>query len=263
MIEVACTLRMPERIVSFYSPLAEYYHLIFEDWDQTIDRQARVLNRLLASEVREGPLKLLDCACGIGTQALGFAANRHQVVASDISPAAVARAIKEAEQRRQHIAFHVSDMTSLAEIEGSDFEVVAALDNALPHLSPAELGRALTAITSKLRPNGLFLASIRDYDLLVDQRPAMQEPAFYGKAESRRIVHQVWDWLDDRTYTLHLFITISDGSAWTAHHFVSEYHCLLRDELSVALRTAGFDRIRWLLPAESGYYQPVVLARKA
>jgi SAM-dependent methyltransferase len=252
---------MPENIASFYSPLAEHYHLIFEDWDQSIDRQARILNPLLASEVREGPLKILDCACGIGTQAIGFATYGHQVVASDVSPGAIARAIKEAERRCQRIAFHVSDMTSLAEVEACDFDVVAALDNALPHLAPTELGRALAAIASKLEPNGLFLASIRDYDRLMPQRPALQGPVFYGGEGARRIVLQVWDWIDDRIYTLHQYITQQSGAEWITHHFVSEYRCLLRDELTAELRRAGFNNVQWLLPAESGYYQPLVLAR--
>ncbi len=252
---------MPEKIVSFYSPLAEHYHLIFEDWDQSIDRQARILNPLLASEVREGPLKILDCACGIGTQAIGFAMYGHQVVASDVSPGAITRAIKEAERRCQRIAFHVSDMTSLAEVEESGFDVIAALDNALPHLSPTELSRTLAAIASKLQPNGLFMASIRDYELLMPQRPAIQGPVFYGAEGTRRIVLQVWDWIDDRKYALHQYITLQSGQEWISHHFVSEYRCLPKDELTAGLQSAGFEKVRWLMPAESGYYQPLVFAR--
>ncbi len=41
---------MPERILSFYEPLADHYHLIFDDWDQAIERQARILNPLLAAQ---------------------------------------------------------------------------------------------------------------------------------------------------------------------------------------------------------------------
>jgi glycine/sarcosine N-methyltransferase len=252
---------MEEKVASFYSPLAEHYHLIFEDWDQSIDRQAKILNPLLASEVREGPLKILDCACGIGTQAIGFAMYGHQVVASDVSRGAIARAIKEAERRCQRIAFHVSDMTSFAEIEARDFDVVAALDNALPHLSPTELSRTLRAIASKLQSNGLFMASIRDYDLLMRQRPSIQGPVFYGSEGTRQIVLQVWDWIDDRRYTLHQYITLQSGQEWISHHFVSEYRCLLMDELTALLQSAGFEKMRWLMPSESGYYQPLVLAR--
>jgi 2-polyprenyl-3-methyl-5-hydroxy-6-metoxy-1,4-benzoquinol methylase len=108
-----------------------------------------------------GVLKILDCACGIGTQALGLAAFGHQVIASDLSQAEVNRAKHEAQIRALDISFHASDMTSLAEIADRDFDVVAALDNALPHLTADQLSRAVEAVGSKLKSNGLFIASIR------------------------------------------------------------------------------------------------------
>ncbi len=252
---------MAERILSFYEPLADHYHLIFEDWNRSIERQAVVLNSLLATQAQGHPLKVLDCACGIGTQALGLAGLGHQVVASDLSRAAVDRARHEAEMRGLEISFHVSDMTSLTEIAESDFDVVAALDNALPHLTSGQLCRAIAAMSSKLKSNGLFIASIRDYDSMILKRPTTVGPSFFGKHSERRIVHQVWDWIDDARYTLHLYITTQFEQAWTTHHFVSEYRCLLRNELSTVLESAGFREVRWLMPAESGSYQPLVLAR--
>jgi hypothetical protein len=152
-------------------------------------------------------------------------------------------------------------MTSLKEIADRDFDVVATLDNALPHLTSDQLVCATKAVGSKLKSNGLFLASIRDYDALILQRPTMQQPAFYGTDGKRRIVHQVWDWIDEARYTLHLFITTQSDEAWTTHHFVSEYRALQRSELSKVLQSAGFQDVRWLMPAESGFYQPLVLAR--
>lgn len=256
---------MAEKILKFYEALADHYHLIFDDWGSAIERQARILGPLLTSQVSVSrprhPLKVLDCACGIGTQAIGFAGMGHHVVASDLSPTEVKRAQYEAQCRSLSISFYVSDMTSLMEVPESEFDVVAALDNALPHLTAAQLGQAARAIAAKLKPQGLFIASIRDYDKLVLQKPAIQEPAFYGTHENRRIVHQVWDWIDDKRYVVHLYITTRQGQEWKTHHFVSEYRCVLRDELSDVLRNAGFREIDWLMPSESGFYQPLVLAR--
>jgi glycine/sarcosine N-methyltransferase len=252
---------MAEKILEFYEALADHYHLIFDDWDSTIERQARILGPLLTSQTPVYPLKVLDCACGIGTQAIGFAAMGHRVVASDLSRAEVKRAQQEALRRSLNISFYVSDMTSLLEVAESEFDVVVAMDNALPHLNVAQLGQAACAIASKLKPKGLFLASIRDYDKLILQRPTIQEPAFYGTHENRRIVHQVWDWIDDARYVVHLYITANSGQGWKTHHFVSEYRCLLREELSDVLRNAGFEVVHWLMPSDSGFYQPMVLAR--
>jgi len=254
---------MSETTLDFYEALADYYHLIFEDWDRSIARQAKALNSILATEISQSSLRILDCACGVGTQAIGFAKAGHQVVASDLSRSAVTRAKREAEQRSLSIKFYISDMTSLAEIEETGFDVVAALDNALPHLSVDELRRAVKAMGSKLRPGGLFIASTRDYDRLITERPTMGKPAFYGAVGERRIVHQVWEWIDHARYILHFYITMQSGEKWASHHFSSEYRCLLRNELSNALEGAGFKLIRWLIPDESGFYQPLVLARKS
>jgi SAM-dependent methyltransferase len=253
---------MVTKTLDFYEDLAEYYHLLFEDWDKSIGRQEKILNSLLVSQMGHDPLKLLDCACGIGTQAIGFAQSGHHVVASDLSQTAVARAKLETERHGLDISLRVSDMTSLAEIGESDFDVVTALDNALPHLTAVQIVEAARAISSKLKSNGLFIASIRDYDQLVVERPSVQEPAFYGKEGKRRIVHQVWDWIDHDRYQVHIYITTQSGELWTSHHFVSEYRCLLRGELSAALEFAGFEQVQWLMPQESGFYQPIVLARK-
>ena len=197
-------------------------------------------------------MNLLDCACGIGRQAIGFAQAGHRVVASDLSRAAVARAEREARLRDLDISFFVSDMASLDEIAGGGFNVAVALDNALPHLKPSHLRRAVRTMGSKLEPGGVFMASIRDCDNLILQRPAIQAPAFYGERGAQRIVHQVWDWIDHERHTVHIYITMQSGEEWTAHHFATEYRCLLRDELASALTSAGFDQVKWLTPEESG-----------
>ena len=235
--------------------------MIFEDWDRAIDRQGKVLDNLLRAHLPNQNLRILDCACGIGTQALGFAKSGHRVTASDLSEAAVARARNEARIRNLDISFAMSEMTSMSEIIAADFDVIAALDNALPHLSKEQVRSTLRASSSRLNRNGLFIASIRDYDELLKSRPTVQQPAFYGSPGARRVVHQVWDWIDETRYVVHLYITQQSNQVWTAHHFVSEYRSIRRDELSKELESVGFKEVQWLMPSESGYYQPIVVAR--
>jgi glycine/sarcosine N-methyltransferase len=254
---------MGNSVQGFYDQLADFYHLIFEDWDRSIERQATALNRLLADRISPGPLKILDCACGIGTQTLGFARAGHHVVASDLSAPAVNRARREAEARGLKIEFHISDMTNLSPISDCGFDVVAALDNAIPHLSFAGVQEAARAMAAKLRPGGLFLASTRDYDELILQKPSVQGPVFYGAEGNRRIVLQVWDWIEPARYSLHQYISIEGINGWETHHFVSEYRCLLHADFTRALEMAGLEKVERLLPRESGFFQPVILARKA
>ena len=252
---------MADKVLSFYDSLADYYHLIFEDWDRSIQRQASVLGTVIAQVLPGKHLKILDCACGIGTQSLGLAGLGHNLLGCDISPAEVTRASNEAKLRGLPIEFRVSDMTNLKEVSESGFDVVSTFDNSLPHLASDKLFLAVRAMAQRLRPGGLFIASIRDYDIILSKRPTMQEPAFFGEAGSRRIIHQVWDWTETARYTMHLYITIEANHDWQIHHFVSEYRCVKRQELSDALLFAGLQDPVWLMPTESGFYQPLVLAR--
>jgi glycine/sarcosine N-methyltransferase len=252
---------MADKIADFYEPLAEVYHLIFEDWNASIARQGKVIDQLLGAELGRGPLRILDCACGIGTQTIGLSQIGHLITASDVCGKAIERARFEARQRALAIAFHVSDMTRLAEIRETDFDAVVALDNALPHLEKKDLRAAVEAMRDKLRDGGVVLASIRDYDRLIVERPSVQGPAFYGGELDRRIVHQVWDWIGEDRYRVHMYITAKQGAGWRAYHFAGEYRALQRSEVTETLREAGFNKVRWLAPEESGFYQPMVMAR--
>jgi ubiquinone/menaquinone biosynthesis C-methylase UbiE len=60
---------MAEGVKHFYDRLASNYHLIFEDWDASMKRQAAALGAILERECgMPSALRILDCACGIGTQ---------------------------------------------------------------------------------------------------------------------------------------------------------------------------------------------------
>ncbi len=67
----------------FYDDLADHYHLIFQDWETSRKRQAEVLGRLIHNLLDQEASTVLDCACGIGTQALGLAELGFQVTATD------------------------------------------------------------------------------------------------------------------------------------------------------------------------------------
>jgi glycine/sarcosine N-methyltransferase len=254
---------MAGSVGDFYDELASSYHLMFEDWEASMARQAAVLEPLIEREC--GPassLRVLDCACGIGTQALGLAKLGVFVTGADISGQAVERLRIEASQRGLNLSLHVADMLQLNRLPETGFDLVLCMDNALPHLSRDEdLIAAAMQVRTKLRIGGTFMASIRDYDRLIEERPTVQGPAFFSDAGRRRIVFQLWDWLDERSYVFHLYITRDTPAGWQTHHGVSRYRADLRDELTRLLEHAGFMKLRWLLPEETGFYQPLVLAK--
>ncbi len=255
---------MSDSVSEFYDQLTGNYHLLFADWKRSILWQGEVLDALIRAEMGDLPQRVLDCTCGIGTQALSLAQRGYRVHGTDLSATAIDRARQEAGAMALSITFGVADVRTLSDQVAGTFDVVLSCDNALPHLlTDEDLKRAACSMADKLRPGGLLLASIRDYDALVRERQPATLPRVIDEAGRRRIVFQVWDWAPDgRMYEVHQFIVHGTGSDWHTAHYTTQYRALLREELHAILESAGFAKLRWLMPQESGYYQPVVIARK-
>jgi hypothetical protein len=91
-------------------------------------------------------------------------------------------------------------------------DAVLAIDNALPHLpTEDDLRAALAAAHAAPRPGGVLLASIRDYDALLEERPRLDPPRVLGEGDSERIVLQVWHWRDERRYDFDVVILARDA----------------------------------------------------
>jgi glycine/sarcosine N-methyltransferase len=249
--------------VTFYDDLADSYHLIYPDWGREVRRQGEVLDRLIRAQMGSETLSILDCSAGIGTQAIGLALFGHEVTATDISSRAIERATREAQAFGVSITFGVADFRSLSQQVAGEFDVVISCDNSLPHLlADDELLLAAQNILSKLREDGLFLASIRDYDQILRERPSATMPSMSDSPGGKRIYFQVWEWADDgRTYTIHLFLVTGSGGRWEVQHHQTRYRAVLRAELTEILQEGGFRDVVWHTPDTSSYYQPLVLAR--
>ncbi|WP_433722328.1 class I SAM-dependent methyltransferase [Nocardia sp. CA-129566] len=117
----------------FYDGLAATYDLIYQDWNDAIVEQSRALDRLIRSVCQGDSERVLDVACGIGTQALGFAELGYNTVASDLSSVAAQRAAAEAMTRGLLLPVVTADMRSLP-FRDDSFDVVVCADNAIPHL---------------------------------------------------------------------------------------------------------------------------------
>ena len=114
----------PYSAQDFYDQLAEGYHLLYGDWSRSVSRQGHALDALVRSHLDGAEsLDVLDCSCGIGTQAIGLAERGHHVVGSDLSPIAAARAAGEAERRGLALTTSAADIRSLPFADAS-FDVV-------------------------------------------------------------------------------------------------------------------------------------------
>ena len=86
---------------NFYDNMATQYDKLFQDWQSTTREQAVILDKMFSECGFDRDAQILDCACGIGTQAIGLASLGYQVTASDISDGELAEAKERAEREKQ------------------------------------------------------------------------------------------------------------------------------------------------------------------
>lgn len=256
---------MSESVTGFYDALSPFYHdNMGWDWDAVMREEGTVLDRFVADRTgRDGPCALLDCACGIGTQAIGLALQGYRVHATDLSTVAVDCARREASRLGVDMTFGVADFRDLGTSVSDVFDVVVACDNSIAHcLSDEDLSGALASMKGRLVTGGVLMLSLRDYGRLVEERPRFNNQHVQDRPDGRRVVFQVWDWADDgRCYLMHQFLIRQDGNGTETNHFQTKLRALQRDEVITALEETGYGDIRWHPPEESGYYQPIVTAR--
>ena len=253
-----------DQVARFYDELAEDYHLIFADWRQSVARQGVVLDRLIRERLGDAddPRSVLDCACGIGTQAIGLAQRGYTMTGTDLSADAVDRARTEADRAGVTVDLAVADMRAVDTVAGSGYAAAICCDNSLPHLLlDGDLATALTAIRRCLAPGAPFVATIRDYDDLAARKPSGTDPQLLRDENGkRRVVGQAWEWNEDIIDVM-LFILIEDGDRWSSSVREMQYRAWRREELDAALGRAGFSGPTWMFPEATGYYQPIVVAR--
>jgi SAM-dependent methyltransferase len=245
---------------NFYDALAPWYHLVYQDWEVTIERQGRALSSLLASEWGSPPHRVLDAAVGIGTQALGLAAQGFRVTGSDISLAAVQRAGKEAGRRGLQLACFVGDVRALP-VRSATFEVVLACDNALPHLlSENEIRCAFRECLRCIRPPGGCVISMRDYG--PPPSPGTVEIQDYGDriwcGRRCRLV-QTRRWRGEFYDLAFELVTNDERKEVVVRTPETTYFAIGIARMAVLMEEAGFTRVRRI---DGCLFQPVLVGTR-
>jgi SAM-dependent methyltransferase len=244
-------------VTEFYDALAPYYHLVYENWEASVERQATALDGVIRSVPGEPRRSVLDVACGIGTQSLGLAARGYEVTGSDLSPTAIARARSEAARRGLPILFSVADMRMAHTHHAREFDIVLCADNSLPHLlSDDEICAALGHFLRCTKRGGLTIVSVRDYAVL-ERGGAQIKP--YGvryEGAARYVLFQVWEWRES-LYDLSFYIVRDDGNSECRTLVArSTYYAITISELTRLMEKAGFVDVRRI---DNVFFQPLVV----
>jgi SAM-dependent methyltransferase len=164
--------------------------------------------------------RVLDCACGTGTLAVGLALLGCEVVATDASEAMVARTARLAAEHRVEVDASLCAWEHLA-ARGWDarFDVVFCVGNSLPHAVGAGARRAaLRAMAGVLRPGGLLVVTSRTWEQVRAGGTRLQVADRLVERDGRRGL-AIYSW------------TIPPG--WEEPHFFDVAVALIEDEGAV------------------------------
>ncbi|MBE6737782.1 MAG: methyltransferase domain-containing protein [Ruminococcaceae bacterium] len=248
-------------VQEFYDNLAPQYENLFDDWRKETFYQGVMLLGILRKYGIDPPKTVLDCACGIGTQALGISRFTFDVIGSDISEVSLEKARRIAKIFKCPVTFQKADFRKLSDTFKQKFDIIIAMDNALPHmLTEEDMEMAIASITDRLNDDGVFVASIRDYDEILKTKPPYSPPYIYGREGNRQISFQTWDWKGDR-YKLTQYI-INDEDTLEISKYNCEYRAVKREEITNLFYKYGYSKVDWLFPKYTNFYQPIVIAKK-
>ena len=246
---------------TFYDNLASQYDKLFLDWQATTQEQAHILDRIFTANGFDKNANILDCACGIGTQSIGLAAIGYNVTGSDISDGEIVEAKERAKKNNVSVHFERANFCALSDTFSERFDIVIAMDNALPHmLTSDDLASAIKSIVNQIKDGGMFVASIRDYDALLMDKPPYSPPYIHKTAKGQRVSFQTWTWEGDN-YRLIQYI-VDDEDTLQVNKFECEYRATRRQEMTDLLMKNGCSEVVWIFPEKTGFYQPIVVAKK-
>jgi len=239
---------------AFYDSFSDDYRLWYRDWDSELEREGLNLRRYM----RQHEVKtVLDASCGPGTQAIALARLGYTVTAADPSAGILARARENAAEYgvTDRVTFVQSDFQNLHNHVDGPFDAVLSKGNSIPHLLRDEqIEETLLIFYELMRPGGLLLIGMRDFEPLLEDRPRFWPGRIHDEAEEQVITFDVWDWDDGPpvTVTFNSFVVRGSGTTYQVSKRPVLFRALTAEELEIVISEVGFEdfqaqRDRWEL----------------
>jgi glycine/sarcosine N-methyltransferase len=158
---------MTDQAESFYDRLAGMYDAM-TDFDARQKKEEPAYRRLVnLHQIRTA----LDAGCGTGFHSLLLSRLGVEVTATDVSGEMVERVRHHARDAGLAVTTVQSDFRTLASRVAAPFDAIFCLGNSLPHLLAEEdLGSALKNFHTLLRPGGVVILQILNYERILAGR---------------------------------------------------------------------------------------------
>jgi ubiquinone/menaquinone biosynthesis C-methylase UbiE len=239
-----------------YEILAEYYEVLFGDWNQALESTGEWLDEVLEPV---GVHSVLDCTCGTGLQSIALAKRGYKVTGFDISQAMLNKARRNARQAGVTVRWVSTDIRLLPKRLDGCFDAVITCGNSLLHLTGEnDLHQALVNMYKVTRQGGYCLIEIADHE----GSPGEKEPFPYYETrqpDGRRIIFFAIKHKAGKTTNLDAYRLKETQNGWEVTSRSMVLKLPRKKELLLLLTEAGFGEISDISRAGT----ITLLARKA
>jgi SAM-dependent methyltransferase len=235
------------------------YDTFSSDYDRFVNWENRLASELPFLEAQlqavwgpggEAP-RVLDAACATGMHVIALAGRGYPATGADLSAAMIERARANAVVAGAQTHFEAAGFGALAATFGrQSFEALLCLGNSLPHLLDRNaLAGALADFAACLRPGGLLLVQIRNFDAVLAGRERWMEPQAHREGEREWLFLRFYDFEPDGLINFNvvtLFRAAADplsADGWQQRVASTRLYPLRAQEALALLDETGFGQI--------------------
>jgi SAM-dependent methyltransferase len=218
-----------------YDTLADVYDWLVPEALLEPEGSAAAFETVIAE--LPGGARVLDCACGTGTLAVGLALRGFEVTASDASEGMVARTRALAAEHGARIEARVRLWEDL---DGGPFDAVFCVGNSITHAQDRR--GALAGMRRVLRDGGLLALTSRTWE-----RPQEAGEEVVERHGRRARVTRTW-----HPGELEVAVTFEDDGTTYAERL--RFWPFTHEELQADLRATGFELVASTFDPEVGRY---------
>jgi glycine/sarcosine N-methyltransferase len=225
------------------------YYDILVNWDNRLAVEGPFFQRVFSMASAR---RVLDCACGTGHHVRLFARWGMDTVGTDLSPAMIEQARRDAQREGVHAAtFQVADYRELPRYFHDPFDAVICTGNSLPLAgSPDALRQAVKGMHDVMAPGGVLVLHSLNYAILPEGVNACQDPVV-RHVEDREILFLKIFRKVRRLCDIDIIVLEKQAGAWKKLETHARAWAVEQPELEAMVTAAGFGRLQvW------GGYEP-------
>nr|VFJ93099.1 MAG: Methyltransferase domain-containing protein [Candidatus Kentron sp. H]VFJ93849.1 MAG: Methyltransferase domain-containing protein [Candidatus Kentron sp. H]VFK00512.1 MAG: Methyltransferase domain-containing protein [Candidatus Kentron sp. H] len=250
-----------------YDQFSSDYHWLYSDRTLSCEPFLEQYGALL--DAIPSDAKVLDCACGIGIQALTLARRGFSVQGTDLSPGMIARARERGREERMTLppgglSFTVSTWEALPRRFHHEFDVAFCVGNAIGHCrNRKDMCLSLSGIYHSLKRGGQVVIDSRNWEKVLAERVRLTILGIRIRNRIQSVPLYVWHFpseLEEGHLLIEIILIFKEAEQIYHRYYPFVYHPFRRETLCDCLREAGFTGIQSDFEREEDVYH--ITARK-